>query len=721
MGSSPRVRLAALAMLLTAGLCAAIVLLSISRKAVETHLNPLGFRNLSGDVAYVGDKVCASCHEAIAETYQRTGMARSWSPLQTAELIEHTGDAPIRIQDEANGFTYEVVRSAERLEVTEFRETASGDRFHELRVVASYVLGSGHKGRSYVADFGGYLQLMPVSWYSHAQRWDLSPGYRYRNYRFSRPVVPRCIACHNGYPQYVAYSENRYRKPLPTGIGCERCHGPGALHVAERRRDPPNRPPLKKDFTIVNPAHLSEALQQDVCLQCHLSTEVATVFKAGAGPFDFEPGQPLSLYRLDFTLAGRSGEEISAVSHGTRMVLSRCYTQTAGRLTCTYCHDPHRPSWELSRSDYNARCLSCHTAEQCDRPATPDSSEVDFQLFRQAHRASDCITCHMPKRDPKDIQHTTTTDHWIRRDAIFQSPPRSEGPPRPPDHYVALIDFFGVATTGEQGVAHVMFGHTWRRADYLEQGLNLLGEARRGDPNNPRWLYWASLALADLGATEQAYQLCRQAVALAADETIRVQLSEEEVLDMYLDYINYALQRGTLEEAGKAANELLAIAPDCLDAVLAQAHLELRAGRHLAAERLARRVVTSNPSKALGWQLLATTLLAQGKDLEEATTAARNACRWDPLDPVPFLTLARVLAARGRHPEAERLLRQALEFFPRNLDLYVGLTSLAMDRGDRTAARRWLRLAKERSPHDPRVQQLEHDLRGTSGAEQPRP
>ena len=39
-----------------------------------------------------------------------------------------------------------------------------------------------------------------------------------------------CIACHNAYPDFVLGSENKYTA-IPTGIDCERCHGPGELHV----------------------------------------------------------------------------------------------------------------------------------------------------------------------------------------------------------------------------------------------------------------------------------------------------------------------------------------------------------------------------------------------------------------------------------------------------------------------------------------------------------
>ena len=717
--TSLKVRLFALVAVLAAGACATIALLTVSKRAVESTLNPLGFRNLDGTVGYVGDKACASCHEEIAARYARTGMARSWAPTGQAEPVEEVPAEGV-VVEAGDGLRYEITRAAGKLTVTEYRLDERGQRVHELVVTAAYVLGSGHKGRSYVADFGGHLQLLPVSWYSGPRKWALSPGYQHRNRRFGRAVVARCIACHNAYPEYVPYSDSRYRKPLPAGISCERCHGPGALHVEQRRQDPPNRPPLGKDYTIVNPAHLPSSLQQDVCLQCHLSTEIATLLKPGTGPFDFEPGQPLYMYRLDFTFAGREGEELSAVSHGTRLALSRCFTQTGGALSCNACHEAHRPSWEVPRDEYNAKCLQCHRPQQCSRPATPPETSVDFEFYRQAHRASDCISCHMPRRDPKDIQHTTTTDHWIRRDAILHPAPRPEGPPMPPPRYVALIDYFGVATPGERGVAHIMYGHTWQRADYLEEGLRLLAEARRADPRNPRWLYWSSLALADLGHPAQAYALCRSALQLSM-EGERELLSEEERIDLYLDYVQYELQRGNLEAALSALSELLEWAPACLDALITRGQIELQAGKTQVAERLARRAVRSNPSKAEGWQLLATSLLLQRKDLDEALTAARAAARWNPTDPMPFLLTARVLTAQHRYDEARQLLEQTLRFFPRNLELYIALTALELEAGNRARARRYFELARERAPHDPRVQQLQIQLTAPSTSPQPAP
>ena len=61
-----------------------------------------------------------------------------------------------------------------------------------------------------------------------------------------------------------------YSMPLPEGIDCQRCHGPGGDHV-RAAQSPKSKP---EDFrnAIVNPARLPAARQMEVCMQCHLET-----------------------------------------------------------------------------------------------------------------------------------------------------------------------------------------------------------------------------------------------------------------------------------------------------------------------------------------------------------------------------------------------------------------------------------------------------------------
>src|SRR5205823_3198677 len=95
---------------------------------------------------------------------------------------------------------------------------------------------------------------------------------------------------------------NRYESPLfdeGHAIGCERCHGPGALHV----RDPGQRDPETGiDYTIVNPKHLKPDLRAAVCEQCHLEGETRIV-RRGRDLFDFRPGLPMQAFWSVFVRA----------------------------------------------------------------------------------------------------------------------------------------------------------------------------------------------------------------------------------------------------------------------------------------------------------------------------------------------------------------------------------------------------------------------------------
>jgi hypothetical protein len=78
---------------------------------------------------------------------------------------------------------------------------------------------------------------------------------------------------------------------------------------------------------------------------------------------------------------------------------SRCYAQSAEKLNCVTCHDPHRDA-DRSVERNEAKCLSCHTAgtERAVCSVNPSSG---------------CIDCHMP-RAWVGSTHSYKTDHFIR-------------------------------------------------------------------------------------------------------------------------------------------------------------------------------------------------------------------------------------------------------------------------------------------------------------------
>src|SRR5690606_17052559 len=118
------------------------------------------------------------------------------------------------------------------------------------------------------------LFMSPLNFYTEAQQWDLAPGYHPDDpRRFDRRVTEECVSCHAGRVATAGRQVDRFREPVfeEMGIGCERCHGPGAQHVA--LHDGTSAAEAADD-PIVNPATLSTDRRESVCYQCHLSAEV---------------------------------------------------------------------------------------------------------------------------------------------------------------------------------------------------------------------------------------------------------------------------------------------------------------------------------------------------------------------------------------------------------------------------------------------------------------
>ena len=84
----------------------------------------------------------------------------------------------------------------------------------------------------------GTLIELPLAWYSEmGGHWGMNPGYDNPHPSTRRTIAYECMFCHNAYPEIPATAHRDlaanpvYTGPLPEGIDCQRCHGPGAAHV----------------------------------------------------------------------------------------------------------------------------------------------------------------------------------------------------------------------------------------------------------------------------------------------------------------------------------------------------------------------------------------------------------------------------------------------------------------------------------------------------------
>jgi predicted CXXCH cytochrome family protein len=355
------------------------------------------FLNTRPDASYVGSAACRSCHEEQTASFRRTGMGQSMAEVQAdREPPDAVFDHP------PSKRRYQVRRKDGALWHREFLRTDKQPEVLLCEYPLRYVVGSGRHARTYLVEADGFLVESPLTWYSSRQTWGMSPGYdKPQHLGFMRTVGEACLYCHAGKAEVVGRSLHRMHI-TEAAIGCERCHGPGSLHLerhAGRQRD--DRSPDGIDYTIVNPAHLTRDLAEAVCQQCHLNS-VAVVTARGRQLADFRPGLPLQDFRHVYVSEGAT-QSMTVVGHVEQMHRSRCY-QRSETLTCLTCHDPHgEPSAQERTAYYKAICLNCHQAQRCTVSATQRQKESPD---------NDCIHCHMP-RSSTDIPHLAFTHHRI--------------------------------------------------------------------------------------------------------------------------------------------------------------------------------------------------------------------------------------------------------------------------------------------------------------------
>ena len=368
---------------------------------------PANYLNAQTGVEYVGDQVCGSCHSAIYRSFKQTAMGRSASvpsPDDVQSLVK-----PVTFSSKTLNRTYTAYTRNGKMYHEESQRDAKGQLvFSETHEIA-YTVGSGEVGKSYLVAKGDAFFVSPISFYTRINGWDLSPGYEKSLFRdFTRPVVELCVDCHTGEPRFVPERPNHFQQPpfRFLSIGCERCHGPGAIHVRERKEGASLEGPT--DFAIVNPAKMPAEMRDDVCAQCHFLGD-ARVLRPGKNYLDFRPGTPLDKVVAIFSVPAKvKGNRSIALDQFEQLKLSRCAIASKGRLGCITCHNPHMQLRGAEAAvDFRERCLTCHTVKSCQAPLAK----------RQSTSPPDsCVMCHMPKQPLENISHASATDHRILRD-----------------------------------------------------------------------------------------------------------------------------------------------------------------------------------------------------------------------------------------------------------------------------------------------------------------
>ena len=326
---------------------------------------------------YVGSARCRDCHATVTDSLWASRHSRTFQ--RSPEIrIRSLPDHPIADPGIPS------VHHSLRKTGGELRfETRKGDDV--AAAVLAYAFGSGDRGITLVGrDDRGRTREMRLSLYENQSLWDVTAGQSSPPQGNSDSLghvlvddeLRACFFCHTT----VARSARDRIGPesADPAIGCERCHGPGAHHVAAIATGSP-------DPAIAQPGPRSGAEVVALCGSCHqpLGKKVT----------------PADVLAPRFPAAG--------------LTWSRCFIASKAEIDCLTCHDPHRDA-ETSPAYYEQKCLECHS----ERARTPVSNNATAPPESEAvvcpkRPLRGCLKCHMPIVD-SIVPHTRFTDHYIR-------------------------------------------------------------------------------------------------------------------------------------------------------------------------------------------------------------------------------------------------------------------------------------------------------------------
>lgn len=301
---------------------------------------------------YAGSAACAKCHPEQSAAHSRTGHARA---LSRAEHHPQRGEWPLAATEASR---------PPRFRIRFDRLTARiDDGTDVLAVPLEWAFGAGTQAVTFVSrgDERNYLEHY-LSYYARIRAFGPTPGHAGLApsnlaeaaglfYRKGDPEsgIEGCFQCHATGGMSGALKGE-------TGVQCESCHGPGLDHAESDGKK-----------AVVHPGRLEARQLNTLCGSCHR-------------PPASDPA------KIDWNFAWNVRHQPVYLSQ------SKCFTRSAGRLTCLTCHAPHQPL-TTEPAVYDSKCADCHAGRSA------------------ACGPRDCAGCHMPRVSPEPPLRFA--NHWI--------------------------------------------------------------------------------------------------------------------------------------------------------------------------------------------------------------------------------------------------------------------------------------------------------------------
>ena len=598
-------------------------------------------------------------------------MARSVSKARVDDRRLLESDNPVsdfttnRIYHAASDRYYATIARGGTLLQRRHQVGFGGRETNVAELTADYAIGSGNHARTFVhrAPDGRLMQL-PVSWYAdRGGHWAMSPGYdRPAHLDFRRVIDEGCMSCHDAYPRGRVEDDGtgpKFPDPLPEGIDCQRCHGPGQRHidaivardVATARR------------AIVNPAKLDRERQLEVCMQCHLEATSSPlpfqIRRYEQLPFSYVPGRPLgdAFIYFDHAATGERdrdyGDKFEIAGAAYRLRKSACFQKS--QMTCLTCHNPHDvPRGERAAQHYVAVCRRCH-----DTAHAGGVPRIAFDGPR-----STCIDCHMPTRRAEDAVHVVLTDHFIQRfrPARDLTAPLTEAEALAGNQYRGeVVPYYPPALPSTpENELYVALAQV-QQGSNLTTGISRLRSAiERYQPNRAEFYYELARAYAKIGDHAAVIQWCE--AALRRDVNFAPALKELAAAASAL---------GQWDRAVLALQRALALRPRDTHALADLGNAYLRQNRVDEAIETLQRAVAIDDTLPGAHNTMGLASLTKG-DLNRAERHFREAIRIQPDLAEAHNNLANLLARRKAYAEAVHHFEAALHVDPNYAEAHHG-------------------------------------------------
>jgi len=556
--------------------------------------------------------------------------------------------------------------------IDEFRLQGK-DTIYKRTEKIEYIVGSGQHTNSHMMNVNGYIYQVPATFFTQKGTWDLPPGFENGfNSRFSRKIELECMSCHNAYPEIVPGSENKY-SAIPNGIDCERCHGPGSTHVAQKQRRELVDTSKYIDYSIVNPSKLPIALQLDICQRCHIQGNA--VLNDGKSFLDFRPGMKLSDVMNVFMPVYKGDENAHIMaSHVERLKMSKCFQVSLAQaenksdeshllrpyknaLTCVTCHNPHVSVKSTSSDHFNAICKNCHSASSNSGVGFSATSTCTEKPETRNLAADNCVSCHMPKNGTTDIPHVTNTDHYIRKKISLAEASK-------------IREFVGLACINNQDVDRITKGKAY--LNYFEKFVSnpaFLDSAKQFlDDSSPdsiqlnfhhliRWAYLKNdfnRVISYAGSSGDALERLKS-----------TSLSNQDAWTAYRIGEAY-FSSGQLAKAEVFFQRSVELEPYNLEFRNKLASAQQTAGGFEKAIQNYQFILNENPKFVSAWINYGYLILTVNKDVEKADEMYAKALALDPDNEQALVNKSGTKMLLGKKEEAKKLLDRVLMVNPDN-------------------------------------------------------